>query len=110
MENLTLVLKINDEDKRFVSPDFISGKLFRQASDIATAFESGNGEKFELDKNSKFVCDVYGNQFTVDEFEEGTDSRKMMKTIYAVVNYVIGNIEKASALLAAESENTEEKN
>ncbi|KEK17044.1 hypothetical protein BAMA_22710, partial [Bacillus manliponensis] len=104
METLTLVLKMDGEDKRFVSPNFISGKLFRQAAAIAEDYDSGKPEILDLDNQIQFVCDAYGNQFDFSEFEDGVDSRRMMKTIYAVVNYVIGNIEQASRLLAAENE------
>jgi hypothetical protein len=111
MKSLSIVLKIDGKDKRFVTPSFISGKLFRQASEIAEEIESANSEKFDLDKYLQFVCDAFGNKFDVNQLEEGLDARMMIKTIFAVVNYVIGNIEKASALLAQdEGSGQEEKN
>ncbi|MGG3800463.1 phage tail assembly chaperone G [Metabacillus fastidiosus] len=109
MNSLPLVLKMDGEDKRFVSPSFIKGVLFRQASDIATAIENNAEENFDLDTTLQFVCDVYGNQFDINQLENGIDARAMMKTLYAVVNFVVGNVAQASALLAETSGN-EEKN
>ncbi|MGG3798988.1 phage tail assembly chaperone G [Metabacillus fastidiosus] len=109
MESLTLVLKIEGQDKRFVSPSFIKGALFRQATKIASVIENTAEENFDLDTTLQFVCDVYGNQFDIDQLENGIDARTMMKTLYAVVNFVVGNVAQASALLAGENGN-EEKN
>jgi hypothetical protein len=111
MKSLSIVLKIEGEDKRFVSPAFISGKLFRQASEIASEFE-GRTEAAtpDTDRNIQFVCESFGDQFTFDQFENGIDSRKLLTTIYATVNYVIGNIEQASMLLADGEGDSDSKN
>lgn len=100
MQSLSITLKIDGKDKRFVTPAFIPGKLFRLASEIAEEIESGDSKKFDFDKYFQFVCDAFGNKFDVNQLEEGLDARMVIKTIFAVVNYVIGNIEQASALLA----------
>jgi hypothetical protein len=110
MKSLSIVLKIDGKDKRFVTPAFISGKLFRQASEIAEEIESFDNKKFDLDKYLQFVCDVFGNKFDVNQLEEGLDARMIIKTIFAVVNYVIGNIEQASALLVQDEGGKEVKN
>jgi hypothetical protein len=111
MKSLSIVLKIEGEDKRFVSPAFIPGKLFRQASEIASEYE-GKTEStdFNLDAKMQFVCDAFGNQFTFDELENGIDSRNVIKTIYATCNYVIGNIEQASMLLSDGEGDSDSKN
>ncbi|WP_254698674.1 phage tail assembly chaperone G [Parageobacillus sp. VR-IP] len=110
MQSLSITLRIDGKNKRFVTPAFISGKLFRQASEIAEEIESGDSKKFDFDKYFQFVCDAFGNQFDVNQLEEGLDSRLVIKTIFAVVNYVIGNIEQASALLVQDEESKEVKN
>ncbi|WP_278343262.1 phage tail assembly chaperone G [Parageobacillus thermoglucosidasius] len=110
MKSLSITLKLDGKDKRFVTPAFISGKLFRQASEIAEEIESADNKKFDLDKYLQFVCDVFGNKFDVNQLEEGLDARMIIKTIFAVVNYVIGNIEQASALLVQDEGSKEVKN
>ncbi|KEK17045.1 hypothetical protein BAMA_22700, partial [Bacillus manliponensis] len=103
-ETLTLVLKIDGKDKRFVPPNFISGKLFRRAAEIADAFTNGSEDVAEFDNNFQFVCDVYGNQFDIEELEEGVDARKVFRTVFGVAQYILGHVEQASRLLAAENE------
>ncbi|MEG7334009.1 phage tail assembly chaperone G [Bacillus sp. 0102A] len=99
MEALTITLKIDGKDKKFVTPDFISGKLFRSASAIAEDFESNDADRMFTEKQNEFVCNVFGNKFTLDDFENGIDARVAARTIYATANYVLGNITEASALL-----------
>ncbi|MED3600979.1 hypothetical protein P4472_02960 [Bacillus subtilis] len=45
MEALTITLRIDGKDKKFVTPDFISGKFFRTAAAIAEDFESNDDER-----------------------------------------------------------------
>lgn len=105
MENLTIVLKLEGKEKKFVTPDFINGLMFRKAADVAAIYETGSiYDPNDLDGMISFVCELFNHQFTIDEFEEGTDSRKLMATIYGVANFVMGNIAEASALLGGEVE------
>lgn len=99
MESISLTLKIDGKDKKFVSPKFINGKLFRQASELADMYEN-KGIDFNWDEIFQFICDAFGNKFDVDQFEEGTDARRMIKTSYGVIQHVVGNVEQASRLLA----------
>jgi hypothetical protein len=111
MKSLSIALKIEGEEKRFVTPSFIPGKLFRQASEITSEYEGKTeATDFNLDAKMQFVCDAFGNQFTFDELENGIDSRNIIKTIYGTCNYVIGNIETASMLLADGEGNSDSKN
>ncbi|MCO4849979.1 phage tail assembly chaperone G [Bacillus vallismortis] len=99
MEALTITLKIDGKDKKFVTPDFISGKLFRSASAIAEDFESNDTDRLFTEKQNEFVCNAFGNKFTLDDFENGIDARVAARTIYATATYVLGNITEASAIL-----------
>ena len=108
MKNISIVLRKEKKEKRFVSPDYIPGNLFRRAADVAELIETQSLSSGDLDALIVFVCDVFENKFTIDEFEEGIDSRKMIDTIYAVVNFVLGNIAAASKLLGAEDIKSEE--
>jgi hypothetical protein len=113
MESLSITLKIDGKDKRFVTPSFIPGKLFRQASEISDEFEKGNVDKVNFDKYFQFVCDVFENKFDIEQFENGMDARKILNTVYATTHYVIGNVEIAIQMLSdAESKNdqSESKN
>ncbi len=105
MENLTIVLNLEGKEKKFVTTDFIKGSMFRKAADVASIYETDAVyDSDDLDGMISFVCELFNHQFTMDEFEDGTDSRNLMKTIYGVANYVMGNIAEASALLSGEIE------
>lgn len=109
MENLTIVLNLEGKEKKFVTPDFISGLKFRRAAEIAEKIETGqvyDGE--DLDSMISFVCELFDHKFTIEEFEEGTDSRVLLKTIYGVTCFVVGNIAKASEILGGEAPKDEE--
>jgi hypothetical protein len=99
MDALTLTLMVEGQEKKFTTPNFIKGKLFRKAAEIATEIERADPQDYDFDKYLQFVCDVFGNQFDVNQLEEGLDARKFMKTFYGVAHFVIGNIQEASKLL-----------
>lgn len=102
MENLTITLQIEGKEKKFISPSFVPGVLFRRAADNAELIEKSEVGEQDIDNLVAFVCDVYENKFTIEEFEEGTDARKLIKTVYAVVNFVMGNVSTASEMLGGE--------
>jgi hypothetical protein len=107
MDALTLTLMIEGEEKKFTTPNFIKGKLFRLAAEIATEIESWDHREYDFDKYFQFVCDVFGNQFDVNQLEEGLDARKVIKTVYATAHFVVGNIEQASKLLLDDNKKSE---
>lgn len=107
MDSFSISLKIDGKNKKFTAPSFIPGKFFRLAAEIEQEIQSSDSDKFDYDKNFQFVCDVFGNKFDVDDFENGIDARKIVNTVYATVHFVIGNIAIASGLLAdGESKDT----
>ncbi|AYV19457.1 MULTISPECIES: phage tail assembly chaperone G [Bacillus] len=102
MEALSITLRLDGKDKKFVTPDHITGLLFRKAAKITDDFESQDSERLFTDEQIEFVCNTFGQKFTPDEFEEGIDSRLAGRTIFAAAQYVLGNIADATALLNGE--------
>lgn len=98
-QSLTLELEIDGEIKRFVTPQRIPGVLLREAGLIADEFETGVADIADLDSYYQFICDAFGNQFSITEIEFGLDSRDVMKTIYAVALTVIGQVSLATEML-----------
>ncbi|WP_423055786.1 phage tail assembly chaperone G, partial [Bacillus atrophaeus] len=45
MEPISINLRINGKNKKFVTPNFISGKLFRDAAEITEDIESTDPER-----------------------------------------------------------------
>ncbi|KRG15616.1 hypothetical protein ACA30_05875 [Virgibacillus soli] len=109
MENLTITLKIDGKDKRFTTPAFVKGSLFRQAVEMLKAIEAEELDTGKLDAYIQFVCEVFSNKFTVDEFENGIDGRLFLRTIYATTIFVVGQVSKASELLTGDIEANEDE-
>ncbi|AVI46769.1 MULTISPECIES: phage tail assembly chaperone G [Bacillus] len=108
MEPISINIRINGKNKKFVTPNFISGKLFRDAAEIAEDIESTDPERIYTEKQIEFVCDAFGNKFTADDFENGIDARLVTRTIYGTANYVLGNIAEASRILNPDPNDGEE--
>ncbi|ATH95177.1 hypothetical protein ACH95_22300 [Bacillus glycinifermentans] len=100
MEPISITLKIDGKNKKFATPKFIPGKLFRLAAEITEDFESNDPDRLFTEKQIEFICAAFGDKFTLDEFENGIDSRMITRTIYGTANYVLGNIAEASQLLS----------
>ncbi|MBU0437039.1 hypothetical protein AABD41_15120 [Staphylococcus pseudoxylosus] len=94
-----LVLNINGEDKKFYKAGSFTGKQARKGtrlsmrmSALSTNPEGLNieqAEKFEetLDQIEKMVVeDLYDNQFTVDELQDGIDGDKYFETLITEVS------------------------
>ncbi|MES9748289.1 hypothetical protein ACUXP3_000854 [Bacillus altitudinis] len=103
MEALTITLHLNGKKKKFSTPSFITGELFRTAVEIVEDFESNDPERFHTSAQTEFICNVFGNKFTAEEFDTGIDARLLTKTIFATAQYVIGNIAEASNILNPEA-------
>ncbi|MEC1037642.1 phage tail assembly chaperone G [Bacillus licheniformis] len=108
MEPISINLRINGKNKKFVTPNFISGKLFRDAAEIAEDIESTDPERIYTEKQIEFICAAFGNKFSADEFENGIDARLVTRTIYGTANYVLGNIAEASQILNPDPKDGEE--
>lgn len=98
-KSITLYLELDGKEKAFVSPKMIPGDLWRQAAVVAEEIEDGEMLIADLDSHLQFVCAVYGNEFDIGQLESGIDARDLMKTIYAVVIFVMGQVAIAAEML-----------
>ncbi len=96
---ISLLIEIDGKEKRFVTPKKIKGSLWRQAALVSEEIESGEVLIADLDSHLQFVCDVFGNQFDIGQLEDGIDARDIVKTIYAVTVFVMGQVSIASEML-----------
>ncbi|MFE4525443.1 phage tail assembly chaperone G [Cytobacillus firmus] len=80
MKNITLTIK--DENKIFSTP-FVSGMVWRKFLELKSKINSPDGSVTveQLDEFSGLVVLAFGNQFTLDEFYEGTPHDKVMAAI-----------------------------
>lgn len=85
--------------------DFISGYLFRKALQlgdkqnkyIQRMMETQQAESIEeqetlLDELFHFITEVFEGKFTAEEYERGTDARKIVDQSWDIVNGIIGQV------------------
>lgn len=98
-KSIALHIEIDGKEKRFVTPKKIQGSLWRVASVVAEEIENGDILVADLDSHLQFVCEVFGNQFSIEEIENGVDARDLMKIVYAVTIFVMGQVAVAAEML-----------
>ncbi|NIK10926.1 phage tail assembly chaperone G [Alkalibacillus almallahensis] len=84
---MKLELQLNGETKIFTTA-FVSGRHFRQLMEFDEKIDYTNIGLEEADELIGFVCDVFGNQFDVNQFYDGIPSHKVISTIDDVFAYV----------------------
>ena len=87
---MTLTLRIDGKEKTF-RVDFISGRMVRNTIAMTKRLNFNDLSPEELDDLVGFVVDVFGRQFTIDEFYDGIASQDLMKTIEECIRNVVGN-------------------
>lgn len=98
-KSISIELEIKGELQRFVTPKRITGTLFKEAALISEELTSELTNIADLDFYMQFVCDVFGGQFNLQEFEEGVDSRDLMLIVSACTYFVMGQVSIAAELL-----------
>ncbi|SFT04074.1 phage tail assembly chaperone G [Marininema halotolerans] len=106
---LTITLRIKGEERKF-SQDFISGYLFRKALELDSKrskylkkvlenSEAGEDESDLHEEQDKllshlfnFICIVFDQEFTPEEYEAGTDARKLMDQSWMIVHGIINQV------------------
>ncbi|CAM5794828.1 phage tail assembly chaperone G [Brevibacillus borstelensis] len=87
---MQITLRIDGENQTFTQ-DFISGRMFRRAIEMQKHFQDGTKmDENTLDEMVGFVTEVYGKQFTIDQFYDGIHSNKLIATVTKTINAVVG--------------------
>ncbi|CAM5580258.1 hypothetical protein SAFG77S_09083 [Streptomyces afghaniensis] len=98
-------IKVNE--KVFTIPH-ANAKHYRQLLKFDETIDYSNMGVEEHDELVGFVCDVFQNQFTVDEFYEGIQAHETVGTLINVFTFV--RTGKTPEQLMAEQEEEKEKN
>lgn len=85
---MQITLRINKEDKTFHT-DFIPGLIYRKFLERRTQIDYTKVESY--DEIVGFLVSAYDNQFTVDEFWKGIDSRNVEETILDFIAEMTGS-------------------
>lgn len=97
---MKLTLKINGQNKTFTQ-NFISGRMFRRTLEIAKPLQSGNVDVDTLDTIVDYVVELFGKQFTRDEFYDGIEAGQLIPTVVDCINQVVG---KATESIGADAD------
>lgn len=102
---MNLTLFVDDKEKNY-TVSFIKARMFRKAISFGKTMDFDNLGVDQIDELVGFVCDLFNNQFTVDEFYDGLPVDEFMSTIIEAMHSVTG---AASGNKASGDEGNEKK-
>lgn len=101
---MKITLKINNKDKEFMTP-FISGRKLRDTFAVSKKVEKLSQDETMLDEMVNYIVDIFGKQFTLDEFYDGIEANKIISTFTDLVEEIVGTLNAKSEQLAFQSKN-----
>jgi len=84
---MKLELMIDGKKKIFTTP-FVSGLSYRKLLEYDQTIDYTDMNTDDYDELIGFVCNVFGDQFTVNEFWEGIASHEIVSTLLDTFSYV----------------------
>ncbi len=84
---MKLELRINGENKLFTT-DFISGRMYRKLLEYDEVMNYNNLSVDDMDKLVSLTCEVYNNQFTLDDFYDGISVDNLIPTIRRIIIFI----------------------
>ena len=85
-------------DKTFVAP-FINGRKLKDTMSMASGIDVNNINAEIIDQMAAYIVDIYGKQFTIDEFYDGIEADKILSTFKECVDKVTGKLVNKSQQL-----------
>ena len=79
------------KDKVYVAPE-VKARMVRKALELTQNISYSELKPADLDTQINYVCELFGNQFTVDDVYDGLAADKLIPTIWDCVNGVIGEM------------------
>lgn len=86
---MEITLLIDKQEKKFSISSFISARMLRKAFGLQKKLSNAESEE-DLDVLIDYVVDVFGNQFTRDQFYDGLHAHKVLPTIVELLSFVNG--------------------
>ena len=78
-------------DRTYVMPK-VKTRMLRKAVKKKKKIDFNNLKTKDLDELIDFVVDLYGNQFTRDEFYDELDADKLIETLNSSINGIVGTM------------------
>jgi len=99
---LKIELRKENEFKTYTQ-DFISGRMFRKTIEIQKLFQVNEQGKNVIDETHidalvNYVVDLFGKQFTIDEFYDGVQAKELISTIMGCIQEVTGQVTQAAGV------------
>ncbi|SEM34770.1 hypothetical protein SAMN05192533_102269 [Mesobacillus persicus] len=82
-----MILELNE--KKYMAPP-AKAKLFRKALVITKEYDLDNLTADTLDEVLFFVCEVFNNQFSLEDIYEYVDGRDLVKLVIDSIKHVVG--------------------
>lgn len=91
---MQITLRIDGVEKGF-HQDFISGRMFRRTIEMQKLFRTNEAGKNVIDESHidtlvTYVVELFDKRFTVDQFYDGIEARKLISTVMDCIQHVIG--------------------
>lgn len=101
---MKITLNIDKKNREFVTP-FISGRKLRNTFAMTKKIENYKQDETMLDEMVNYIIDIFGNQFTLDQFYDGIEANKIIPTFAQLVEEIMGTMNKKTEQLAFASKN-----
>lgn len=93
MKRLTIYLRIDGKNKRFRAPEFVSSEAFFRVLKLKQDLEAKQDFLVVYEQFFPLICEVFANQFTVEQIRKGVDAREAMNLVNLVADHVIDRME-----------------
>lgn len=91
---LELELYIGGKKKTFVAP-FVSARMLRRAMEIAKEEEKMDQVE-SMDATVDYLADLFGNQFTRDEFYDGIPAHEFQDTVERCMKSIVSGMNEST--------------
>ncbi|WP_017154120.1 phage tail assembly chaperone G [Bacillus bingmayongensis] len=98
---MKITLQTAEGTKDYYLPQFIQGSATFEASTLADEMQADLVPKETIEKAANFIARVYDNQFTAQEFVDGTHVWFLSLTIYSVCLAIMGRLNDAIKVMEA---------
>lgn len=83
------------EEITFVAP-FVSARMLRRTIEMGKSINQENLSEEDLDRMVDYIVELFGNQFTRDQFYDGLAAKDLISTITRCINEVTGQMNEAT--------------
>ncbi|MBW3492780.1 phage tail assembly chaperone G [Bacillus sp. FDAARGOS_1420] len=92
---MKITLQNAEGQKDYHLPQFIPGSATFEASTFADELQADLVSKETIERAAHFIARIYGNQFTAQEFVDGTHVWFLSLTIHSVCLTIMGRLNEA---------------